>query len=169
MSSLFCSISIICALLIHGLIITAQPEHGTKLKSIQFKCSEERKYLTSSIIIATLHQALISAIYMPQPSLCLPTRILITSHCSCCCFPWSYVHEGSWRADAQCSKQKFLLLCWMDPQQRHDQCLWHPTKRSQDGLHLRWQHHRHPGDLQADFRTIFCHVQKKSFPSLVHR
>ena len=47
---------------------------------------------------------------------------------SCCCFPWSHVHEGGGRADAECAEQELLLLRGVDPQQRQDRRLRHPPK-----------------------------------------
>ena len=57
----------------------------------------------------------------------------------------------------------------MDPQQREDRRLRHPSPWTQDGLHLRWQLHRHPGDFQEDQRAVHRYVQKEGFPPLVHR
>ena len=70
---------------------------------------------------------------------------------SCCRVPWSHVHEGGGRTDAQYPEQEQLLLCRVDPQQRENSCLRHPATWSQDGRHFHRQQHCHPGIVQEDF------------------
>lgn len=57
---------------------------------------------------------------------------------SCRCVQRKNVNEGSWRTDAEHPEQELQLLCWMDPQQREDCCVWHPTQRSEDECYLHW-------------------------------
>ena len=80
-----------------------------------------------------------------------PTNVWRQEHDGClrpppwplldCCshFPRPYVHEGSGRTNVEHSKQKQLLLCWMDPQQCQDRCLRHPSSWPQNGLNLHWK------------------------------
>jgi len=49
------------------------------------------------------------------------------------------------RADAERAEQEQQLLRRVDSEQRQDGCLRHPAARSEDGRHLHWQQHRHPG------------------------
>ena len=88
---------------------------------------------------------------------------------SCRRVPWPHVDEGSGRADAERAEQEQQLLRRMDPQQREDRRVRHPSPWTQDGLHLRRQLHRHPGDFQEDQRAVHRYVQKEGFPPLVHR
>ena len=78
---------------------------------------------------------------------------------SCCRFPWPHVHEGGRRADVERTEQEQLLLCRVDPQQREDRRLRHPSPWLEDGLHLCRQHNRRPGDLQENQRAVHCYVQ----------
>ena len=73
------------------------------------------------------------------------------------------------RADAERAEQEQQLLRRVDPEQRQDGRLRHPAARSEDGGHVHWQQHRHPGAVQASRRTIHGHVPSQRFPALVHR
>uniref|UniRef100_A0A8C9NPI7 Tubulin beta chain n=1 Tax=Serinus canaria TaxID=9135 RepID=A0A8C9NPI7_SERCA len=82
--------------------------------------------------------------------------------------PWAHVHEGGGRADAERAEQEQLLLRGVDPQQRQDGCVRHPAARPQDGRHLHWQQHGHPGALQAHLGAVHSHVPAQGLPALVH-
>merc|ERR1712048_1506475 len=45
----------------------------------------------------------------------------------------------------------------------------YPAQGPQDELHLHWQLHRHPGDVQACFRAVHRYVPSQGFLALVHR
>ena len=77
-------------------------------------------------------------------------------------FPRPHVHEGGRRADVECAEQELLILCRVDPQQRQDCSVRHPTQRPQDGRHLHWKLNCHPRAVQAYLRTVHRYVPVSS-------
>ena len=68
--------------------------------------------------------------------------------------PWTYVNEGSRWTNVERTKQELQLLRWMDPQQRQDRSLWHPTKRIEDVRHLHRKQHCYPSTYSLDLRDF---------------
>ena len=71
------------------------------------------------------------------------------------------------RADAERTEQEQLLLRGVDPQQRQDGCVRHPSPRPQDVRHLRGQLHLHPGALQESVRAVHRYVTVSAWFSLL--
>ena len=66
------------------------------------------------------------------------------------------------------NKNSSYFVEWISNQQREDGCVRHSPSRAEDVSHLHWQHHRHPGALQAHLGAVHGHVPPQGLPSLVH-
>jgi len=117
-------------------------------------------------------------------------KFFLYYHYYCCCYCWhsSYsillvldlllldcIERGvvddvvtGGRADVERAEQEQQLLRRVDPEQRQDSRLRHPSTRSQDGRHVHREQHRHPGAVQARLGAVHVHVPPQGFPSLVH-
>ena len=69
--------------------------------------------------------------------------------------------------DAERRQQELVVLRGVDPQQRQGLHLRHPAEGAQDVHHLRRQHHRHPGGVEARGGAVHGHVPAKGLPPLV--
>ncbi|GBO27782.1 hypothetical protein AVEN_96762-1 [Araneus ventricosus] len=78
--------------------------------------------------------------------------------------PGPHVHEGGGRADAERAEQEQQLLRRVDPEQRENGRLRHPSQGPQDVRHLHRKQHRHPGTLQEDIRTVHRWVHSRAIP-----
>merc|ERR1712224_1136979 len=70
---------------------------------------------------------------------------------------------GEYMGDDQCAKQELVVLCGVDPQQHQVVRVRYPAQGPQDELHLHWQLHRHPGDVQARVRAVHRYVPSQGF------
>lgn len=77
--------------------------------------------------------------------------------------PRPHVHEGGGRADAERPEQELFVLRRVDPQQREDGCVRHPSARHEDVGHVHRQLDRHPRPVQGE-ESMFSVVLSSAMP-----
>ena len=161
---------------------TTQHSFSIESEWVVFKVRPQKS--TSSVILLPLKVIVVGIdpcnIQIPDGPGVDPTDVRRQEHDGCLwpqawalphrglCVQGEDVDEGGGRATPQHTEQEQLLLRWVDPQQREDRCVRHPSQGSQDGGHLYRQLHGNPGIVQEDLRAVHRHVQKEGLPPLVH-
>ena len=75
-----------------------------------------------------------------------------------CFIPRPHVDQRSRRTTFQRQKQKLVLLCRMDPEQRQIVHLRYPTERFENVRHFYREHDCDSGNVQESWRGLFVHV-----------